>query len=253
MPKQSKSPRVPKLEHEPDDKFILFVERVVYWGRQNSRTLLIGGVVLAILVLAGIYSIDSQRRVEAEAASRLGEVHQTVMTGNAPLAIRDLQTYLGTFGGTRAAREARLILADLLLAQDRPEDAVQALGRLHRNLDDPVGLAAAQILGAAYEQLGDHENAIDTYRRIAREGRFTFQQREALANAGRVALDTDQPALAADFYEQLIQTFEQGDQARAYYEMLKAEARARADAGPAAAAAAAPAAPVADQEDEQDG
>jgi predicted negative regulator of RcsB-dependent stress response len=234
MPKKPTSPRVPKLEHEPDDKFILAVERVTFWARENSRALVIGGVVLAVLVLAGVYYLDSQRRVEAEAATRLGEVHQTVMTGNVPLAIRDLQTYLGTFGGTRAAREARLILADLLLSQDRPQDAIQALGRLHRDLDDPVGLAAAQILAAAYEQLGDHDSAIETYRRVARDARFTFQRREALADAARVALDTNQNSLAAELYDRLLQTFEPGEPGRSYYEMWKAEADARAQTGAAA-------------------
>lgn len=248
MPKKPTSPRVPKLEHEPDDKFILAVERITFWARENSRALIIGGVVIAILVLAGVYYLDSQRRVEAEAAARLGEVHQTVMTGNVPLAIRDLQTYLGTFGGTRAAREARLILADLLLSQDRPEDAIQALGRLHRDLDEPVGLAAAQILGAAYEDLGDHDAAIDTYRRIARDARFAFQRREALADAARVALHAQQPGVAAELYDRLVRTFEEGDPGRAYYEMWRAEARARAEGGAAAATPAPPAAPEVDDD-----
>jgi tetratricopeptide (TPR) repeat protein len=245
MPKHPTSPRVPRPQAEPDDKFILAVERTSIWVRQYSRQLIIGGIVLAIAIAAGLYYLESQRRVEAEAATRLTDIHQTVLTGNAPLAIRDLQTYLGTFGGTRAAREARLLLADLLIAQDRPADAIQALGRLPRDLDEPVGLAAAQILGAAYEALGQHDDAIDTYRRISRNARFEFQRRDALGDAARVAMDVGQPEVAIEFYDRLIESFDEADPTREYFEMWRAEAQARlaAGAGPAVPAAT-PAAPA---------
>jgi predicted negative regulator of RcsB-dependent stress response len=233
MPKHPTSSRVQRPQPEPDDKFILTVERIAIWTRENSRMLLIGTIVIVVAVAGVIYYMESQRRVEAEAATRLTDIHQTVLTGNVPLAIRDLQSYLGTFGGTRAAREARLILADLLITQERPQDAVEALGRLPRDLDEPVGIAAAQIQAAAYESMGNHDEAIETYRRIARNARFEFQRREAYASAGRVALDSNQPALAAEMYDRLVQTFEETEPARGYYEMWLAEARARAASMPA--------------------
>jgi predicted negative regulator of RcsB-dependent stress response len=250
MPKHPTSSRVPKPEPQPDDKFILAVERISFWARKNSRLLIIGAVVVVLLVLGAIYYVDSQRRTEAEAAVRLGEVHQTIMTGNAPLAIRDLQAYLATFGGTRAAREARLLLADLLMAQDRPGDAIQALGRLHRDLDEPVGIAAAQVMAAAYEQLEEYDQAIETYRRIARDARFEFQRRDALANAARVALDTGQAALAAELYDRVVQTFEEGNPERSYFEMWRAEANSRAARTAPAATPAPPAVDTGDQTDE---
>jgi predicted negative regulator of RcsB-dependent stress response len=249
MPKHPTSPRVPKPAPEPDDKFIFAVEQTATWARAHSRELIIGAVVLIVVIAAGLYYWESQRRVEAEAATRLTEVQQTVMTGNAPLAIRDLQTYLNTFGGTSAAREARIMLADLLLTQERPQDAITALGRLPRDLDEPVGIAAAQILAAAQESMGDHDAALDTYQRIARNARFQFQRREALSDAARLALDTGRADLAADLYDRLIQTFEAEDPSRGYYEMWRAEALARAARGvgtapavPAPDAAEAPAA-----------
>jgi predicted negative regulator of RcsB-dependent stress response len=240
MPKHPTSPRAPKPEPEPDDKFLYAVGRASIWAREHTRALIIGGIVLVILVAAGVYYVDSQRRLEAEAATRLGEVQQTVMTGNMPLAIRDLQTYLGTFGGTKAAREARLMLADLLLSQDRPADAIETLGRLPRDVDEPAGMAAAQLLAAAQEALGEYDDAIQTYRRIARDARFEFQRREALDDAARVAMDTGQNDLAVELYDRILQTFEEADLQRGYYEMWRAEALARAATG--APATTAPAA-----------
>jgi predicted negative regulator of RcsB-dependent stress response len=242
MPKHPTSPKVPKPAPEPDDKFIFAVEQTATWARAHSRELIIGAVVLIVVIAAGLYYWESQRRVEAEAATRLTEVQQTVMTGNIPLAIRDLQTYLNTFSGTSAAREARIMLADLLLTQERPQDAITALGRLPRDLDEPVGIAAAQILAAAQESMGDYDAALDTYQRIARNARFQFQRREALSDAARLALDTGRADLAADLYDRLIQTFEAEDPSRGYYEMWRAEARARAARG----AGTAPAVPAPD-------
>jgi tetratricopeptide (TPR) repeat protein len=248
MPKHPTTPRGQKPQTEPDDKFLLAVERTALWVKQNSRQLIVGAVVLAIAVAAGLYYLESQRRVEAEANARLGEVYQTVQTGNVPLAIRDIQAYLGTFGGTKAAREARLILADLLIRQDRPAEAVDALGSLPRDLDEPVGLAAAQLLGAAYEAQGNHQEAIDTYRRISRNARFEFQRREALADGARVAMDAGQPDVALEFYDRLVDSFDEGDPMRGYYEMWRAEASARLAASPAAARPSATPAPTAEPE-----
>jgi predicted negative regulator of RcsB-dependent stress response len=243
MPKHPTSPRVPSPAPEPDDKFIFAVERTAIWARAHTRELIIGAVVLAVVIAAGFYYWESQRRVEAEASVRLSEVQQTVMTGNIPLAIRDLQAYLNTFGGTRAAREARIMLADLFLSQERPQDAVAALGRLPRDLDEPVGLAAAQIQAAAQEAMGDYDAALDTYQRIARNARFEFQRREALSDAARLALDTGRADLAADLYDRLIQTFDEADPSRGYYEMWRAEAQARAARG----AGTTPAVPAPDE------
>jgi tetratricopeptide (TPR) repeat protein len=235
MPKHPTPPRGTKPQTEPDDKFLLAVERTVLWFKQYSRQLIVGAVVLAIAVAAGLYYLESQRRVEAEASLRLGEVYQTVQTGNVPLAIRDIQAYLGTFGGTKAAREARLILADLLIRQDRPADAIDALGRLPGDLDEPIGLAAAQLQAAAYEAQGSHQDAIDTYRRISRNARFEFQRREALGDGARVAMDAGQHDVAMEFYDRLVASFEEGDPMRGYYEMWRAEAGARLAASPAGA------------------
>ncbi len=234
MPKQPTSPRAPRHQPEPDDKFLFTVEQIALWGRTHARLLVIVGVVLLIAVAGGVWYVDSQRRLEAEATTRLSEIQQTVLTGNIPLAIRDLQTYIGTFGGTRPANEARLLLADLLLGQQRPAEAIQALGRAPRDLDEPVGIAAAQVLAAAYEALEQYDDALDTYRTIARNARFQFQQREALMDAGRLAMAIGRPEIAADLYDRLVQTFEPTEAGRGYSEMLREEARVMASAPPVA-------------------
>ncbi len=248
MAKHPTSSRVHREEKRPDDAFVNAIQTTGTWAAENARALIVFGVVAAVMVAVGIYWVTSQRRVETEAAARLGEVQQSAASGNAQLAIRDLRTYLETFGGTRAAREARLVLADLLISEDSAQQAASVLGKLGQDLDDPLGLAAARLQAAAYETMGQADQAVSEYVRIAAHARFTFQRREALANAARVRMQTGDPGDAVPYYEQVLTTFEPGENGRDYYVMWLAEARAqeRADSTSAATPAAGIPAPAPD-------
>lgn len=248
MAKHPTSSRVRREDHGPDDAFVATVKRTYAWGRENARVVGIALVVVLLVIAGGIWYMAQQRQLETQAAARLGEVHQTVATGNAELAIRDLERYLERFGGTRTADQARLLLASILLGENRPQEAREALGNLPRNLDRPFGMAAARLDAAALEEAGDFEAAADTYRRIAADARFTYERREALADAARVSLQNGDPAAAARLYERVVETFAQDDQGRGYYEMWLAEARARTDNGLTAASAPGAPAPQGDPE-----
>ncbi len=245
MAKHPTSSRVHREEKRPDDAFVTAIQKASAWATSNARVLVIIGVVVAVLAVIAFYWITSQRRVEAEAATRLTEVQQSVASGNTQLAIRDLRTYLDTFGGTESAHEARLVLADLLISQDSTQQAVATLGNLGQKLDDPLGLAAARLRAAAYERMGQTDQAVAEYVRIADHARFTFQKREALADAARVRMQNGDPADAVPYYEQILDTFKPGENGRDYYVMWLAEARAQARAGATTVNAAESAPPAA--------
>jgi predicted negative regulator of RcsB-dependent stress response len=232
MAKHPTSSRVRREESSPDDAFVSSVKRSFTWAQKNSRAL-VTGLVIVIVVAAGItWFVSQQQRTERMAAAEFTRVQQSVVSGNTQLAIRDLETYLGTYGGTETADQARLILADLLIGEDRADEALEALGSLPDDLDGPFGLAAARMKAAAYEALGDVDQAVDTYVAVADAARFDFQQREALADAARVRLQNGDAEDAADLYERILDSFEDETTAgRGYYEMWLAEARAQARTG----------------------
>ncbi|HSH45803.1 MAG TPA: tetratricopeptide repeat protein [Longimicrobiales bacterium] len=209
------------------------VERFSTWARENSRVLITTAVVLTLLVAGAIYYNSVKRGVESEAAIRFSNLQGTLASGNTQLAIRDLQEFLAGFGDTRTGEQARLVLAELLLSEDRPQEALETLQELDTNPARPQGLAAAQLIAAAYEAAGETGQAVDTYLEIADRARFDFERREALADAARVTLQGGDPGAAAALYEDVLDTFEEGEQGRGYYEMWLAEARARAGEGPA--------------------
>jgi predicted negative regulator of RcsB-dependent stress response len=231
MAKHPTSSRVHREEHGPDDAFVASVKGIYAWGQKNSRALTIGFVVILVLAAGTVWYTSQQQRVESEAAARLNTVQQSVLSGNAELAIRDLQNYLNRFGSTQTAGQARLILAGLLLDQEQPDRALEALGDLPDDLDEPFGVAAARLRAAALEQAGQADEAVDAYEGIADGARFAYQRREALADAARVRLQSGDPDRAATLYEQVLDTFEPQEQGRAYYEMWLAEAKAQGEKG----------------------
>ena len=252
MPKHPTSSRVHRDGGGPDDAFVAAVDRVVAWSRSNSRALIIAGVLLLAGVLIGIYYVNSQRRIEAQAQVEYGQVQQSLASGNRQLAIRDLQSFISRFDGTSAARPARLGLADLLLSEGRAEEAVEALGDLPDDLDEPFGIPASRQLAAAYEELGRADDAVSVYRGIGDRARFPFERREALADAARVRFQNGDPAAAADLYERIVDLFEPDEPGRGYYAMWLAEARARAEPGAGTAPIAVDSVPAAAQEDTAD-
>lgn len=235
MAKHPTSSRVHRGDDSPDDAFVAAVKRTVAWVRTHDRQLTIAGVLVAVLIAAGVYWVSSQRRVESQAAARFSQVQQSLASGNTQVAIRDIEAYLETFGDADAARPARILLADLYLQEDRPAEAIQALARLPRDLDDPFGTAAARLLAAAHEEMGELDEAVSLYRRLAANARFPYQRREALADAARVRLQSGDPAAAAELYEDVVETFEEQEPGRGYYVMWLAEAHAMAAEGEGAA------------------
>ncbi|MDX1673402.1 MAG: tetratricopeptide repeat protein [Longimicrobiales bacterium] len=244
--KHPTSSRVHRQSDVPDDAFVGTIRRVIDWVQDNQREAIIGAAAIAIVAGGAVWFVVQQRSLESTAQTRLSQVQQTVASGNIPLAVRDLQSYLDTFGGTEAADQARIILADLLIAQEQPEAAIDALGNLPSRLDAAFGIAAARIEAAALELLERYDDAIQAYLDIADNARFPFQRREALADAGRVQLQHGDPEAAVDLFDRVLESFEEGQTGRGYYEMLLAEARARARTGQGSTTVPAPAEMTAD-------
>ncbi|MGK7312573.1 MAG: tetratricopeptide repeat protein [Candidatus Longimicrobiales bacterium M2_2A_002] len=229
--KHPTSSKVRRENDVPDDAFVGTIRRIIDWGRENQRETIIGAVVVAVVVGGAAWFIVQQRQVESTAQARLAQVQQTVASGNLQLAARDLESFLERFDGTEAGDQARLILADVYMAQEQPEQAIQALGDLPARLDAPFGIAAARLEAAALERLERFDDAVQAYLDIAANARFPFQRREALADAGRVELQHGEPQAAVDLFDRVLDTFEADETGRGYYEMWLAEAEGRVRSG----------------------
>lgn len=232
MPKHPTAHRVHRShrkEEEPEDAFVARMVEVGLWAKKRQNTLLVVGAILVVAVALSVYYVNYQATVRSRATTRLTELRQTVQSGNNPLAIRDLESFISRFTSTPSADEARLLLASLQLQEGQPEAAAETVRRLAGDLDGPVGANAAFLLAAAQEQQGNLDQAVATYLRIADNARFTFERRRALENAARARMQNGENADAVDLLQRIVNGMPDNDPERNYYQMLLAEARAAAE------------------------
>jgi tetratricopeptide (TPR) repeat protein len=237
--------RVHRTPEAPDDAFVAGVLETSVWARRHGRLLILGGLVVALLVLGFVWYRVQRSATREAAAAELSQVRQSALMGNFALAIRDLEGFLQRYDGTPAGREARVLLAQAYLEMGQPQQAIDTAERLARDPGQPLGPSAAFLVAAAYEANNQLAEAEGVYLRVADRARFLFQQLEALDNAARLRLEQGNAAGAAELYQRAADTIPPDrPQDRSVFEMRRAEALAQAQAGTAPAAAPAPAEPV---------
>lgn len=213
---------------EPDDVFVARLLQLTAWARKHSRLLAVAGALLVVLIAGALQYRDIRLAAHERAEAELANIRQTAMTGNVALAIQDLETFLVTSGTTRAADEARILLARFYLEEGRYDEAGDAVAELARKPGQPLGASAAFLLAAAQEASGALDDAETTYLRIANNAALSFERREALDFAARIRLDRGDISRAVELYERLVGMVDAESPERAVYELRLAEAKAKA-------------------------
>jgi predicted negative regulator of RcsB-dependent stress response len=216
----------PRAAATEEDSFVAGVLEATAWSRRHSR-LLIGLLIGLVVGVAGIlYYRNYTTALESRAASELTQIRQVAAAGNLPLAKQQLTQFVTRFGGTRAADEARVLLAQTLLDQGDAKGAIPVVRPLAAQLSKPMGPPAAFLLGAAYEGTKQIAQAEATYLRIADDAAFDYQKRDALEDAARLKLQNNDPAAAAGLYRRILATMPDTAVGRGVYEMRLAQAEA---------------------------
>jgi predicted negative regulator of RcsB-dependent stress response len=230
--------RVHRDDSAPDDKFVAGVLETSVWAKTHGRTLLIGGGIAAlVLIVAGIFWTSRSSKTE-RANSQLVQVRATAMSGNPQLAVRDLEAFVRNFGSTRAGDEGRLLLGKAYLDMDSTAKAIAAVQSLADDLESDAGVNAAMLIAAAHEAANEPKLAEAEFLRVGEGARFLFQKQEALDNAARVRMQSNNAAGAVEIYERLLTLTPESNQEWPVYQLRLGEARAAANAGAAPASAA---------------
>lgn len=237
--------RVSRPAPSEEDAFVHGVLESTVWAKQNARTLIIAAVVVVALIVGFFFYRGFSNAKEAGATSALNDLRATVGAGNVQLALRDGETLLAQYGGTEAAREARLLVAQIHMQAGQPAEAVDVLAPLGGDLDAPLGFNAGMLLAAAHEAAGQTEQAIQVYNRVGANGRFVYQQVAGYESAARVQEAAGDHDAAMASYERILTVLDENAPQRGVYEMRLAELRTRGPSAAAAAAAPAAATPAA--------
>lgn len=216
---------------EPDDVFVAKVLELSNWARANSQTLILVGVALVILVGGILYYANFSRTLEQQAVGQLEQIHQTMQLGDPATARAQLTQFLERFGGTAAAGEARLALAELEMRQDQPDQAIQVLDASKLSVNDPMGVQIETLKAKAYEAAGRPQDAERAYLRVADAAELDFQRVDALADAARVRSARGDARGAAELYQRILDDLGPDSPDRGLYQMRLAEAQAAASTG----------------------
>ena len=185
-----------------DDPHISDIERArQFW--KNYRSSIIGGVVLALAVFAGV---NGWRWYQADQLQRAATLYAELGSAETPVAVAE--QLIADYPGSAYASQAALWLAGDAVRSGSPEAAVEPLRRVIEQ--DPVlGHIARLRLAAVYIMLGQGETALAVLGESALQGfagrRAELQgdahqllgQREAARSAYRESLTHYPPNLAS--------------------------------------------------------
>jgi predicted negative regulator of RcsB-dependent stress response len=224
------SSRTRNTTHTVSDDDVVMVRAIQLseWARRNARIVIGVSAIVIVAVLAYVFYGYQKRQAEERASIAFSRVEQTALSGNATLAQRDLADFIRRFDGTVQADQARLLLAKVHLDGGKAREAVTVLQAVDEGPGTPVGAQGAMLLGAAQNQAGNRQAAIDSYLRVAEGAELQYQQEEALAEAALLRQQGGDFAGAAELYRRLMGMAEEGSFERSLYEMRLAEAEGRA-------------------------
>ncbi len=231
MTKKPTSPgrRKGRASEDPEDAFIARTLELWAWAKQNRQVIVVAGLALALAIGAGLYYYDYRQNLRLQAAEEFEALQQTVSAASPESAQNEIRRFIDRFSDTPFGTEARLLLAQTHLETGAPAEAVTVLEPVARDLSEPMGVQAAFLLCAAYENAGRLDDAEATYLRIVDARVMTFQRRQALADAARIRAAREDFAGAADLYERLLGTYEEDQEGeegqRAFYRARLAEMR----------------------------
>ena len=158
-------------------------EKLMEWARANSSKISIVGIVVVAIAAAGLLRRASAEKKETRASQALTAAQNVVQSGNAALALSDLQAMLRRYGGTTAAIQARMLLAQVHFGQGKIDDGLRELDAI-----DSPGPFAASVHGlkaAGLEQSGKSADAAAEYERAAAATTTSLAKARYQADAAR--------------------------------------------------------------------
>jgi tetratricopeptide (TPR) repeat protein len=182
-----------------------FVERVVGWIKGHRQAA--GWIATVLFVGAGLFvwNLSSTRRSESIAARQLQGARYAFDNQNLPLAANELSRITENYAGTKAAEEARLLLAQVRLTQGQSPQVVQLLGDFAPSTSPQYRAQAYGLLGAAHENLGRPRDAAEAYERAAQAARMDFLEAQFLSDAGRAWVAAGDTAKGVASYRRIVE------------------------------------------------
>ncbi|MSR07501.1 MAG: tetratricopeptide repeat protein [Gemmatimonadetes bacterium] len=182
--------------------------RALDWVRTNRRTAATGAVVLALIAGGTWFWWSARERRENFAERALSSARGSAEAGNLPLATSDLARLVSTYGGTRAAQEAALLLAQVRLVQGQATLVVADLQRfVSSGPREEFRGPAHGLLGSALEETGQFADASRAFQAASDATPYSGVKAQYLLDAGRSATASGDTMQAGRLFERVATEF----------------------------------------------
>lgn len=204
-----------------------FVEQTFDWAHwaETHRREVLGGIVAAVLLVAGFFVWRGMQASAAEVAARdYLSARQAYDSGNWALAASDLQAFVNRHGDSRFEDDAMFFLGSAYYQSGQMEPAIRSLRDLLDEHEDS-GFAdnARRLLAAAYQGLGQLDQAAEVYREAIERTDYDEVEIQLRAELADLYAAGNRRDLAADQYRQILELESEGpiaEEARRQYAEL---------------------------------
>ncbi len=204
---------------EPDEVFLARLLHIGKWAESNQQILTVLGVVVALALAGLVYYRNYRKGLIDQASQQLETIYQSVQIQDLEGARDQLATFIDRFSGTPYEAEARLVLGDIYLRQNSPEQAEAVLRPIGESPKKPIDFQAAALLGAAYEQDNKPQQAEQVYLAIADRADLGFEVRDALQAAARLREARGDTDGAIALYQRAMEGLDEDAPERGAYQM----------------------------------
>ncbi|MCZ6754413.1 MAG: tetratricopeptide repeat protein [Gemmatimonadetes bacterium] len=178
----------------------------VQWVTVHRRRLTIGATFVFLIGGGFWFTRAAQIRKDDFAARSLSQARFAAISGNLQLAASDLTGIITTYGRTPAGQEAVILLANVYLQQAQPQLAVAQLQQLLSVGTKPQFEGPANdMLGKAFEEAGQYDDAAVAYAAAAAATPYDMLQADLWLDEARAALAARDTARAIAAYRSIIE------------------------------------------------
>jgi TolA-binding protein len=192
-----------------EDPLVTGAFRAREYLAENREKFLWGLGILALLILAGFWFMNSRKEKDAEAETILTRANLELQTGQVPLALQNLRLLVEKHSGTRPGREGFYYLANAYFQLGDYQQAEHYYGEfLKRSGNAPVIAASAYAgLATCLELKGKNKEASGNFAKAVEAARGNSQTPDYLVGAVRTHAALGDSAKARQFFARLKKDF----------------------------------------------
>lgn len=186
-----------------EDPLVTAAFRATEVWERFGRTILIAAGGILVLALLVFFVLRTRAQAEQRAMGDLFRAQVALTQGDAQSAAPMLKELVDNSPGTRAARDAMLLLGDAMMTQRNPKEAATWYQKFVDKAGGDKALERAGYLGlgAALEDGGQFVPAADAYAKSAERATSDNDRGRAMLSEARSLLRAGQTRKAMEIYQ----------------------------------------------------